>query len=454
MSNTPATASSADPLRWTYAGALDDMVLRYPWPKIKLKKRSLDVLFAYGAVTGTMFLLNDGYLALHPACFESLNDNFSPLRILIGQKYIRVLSRIESRSLVKTVTKAADDGIQSYKKLLSDKKKWKAVRSSLEAVQDDLHRNSLLIGWPPVDVTLSYRELIRYVASLPEADRGLTNVPDGIFQRVVDHFEKRTKHSATRARSKWEESAITVTDSKAQLRSLMHLGNEVYHHNFGIALDANPPADLPKGSTIAVQTRVSRAFDHFYKTHSPKITDPATIPPSIQLPRGVDYSNGNLLVGLLDPGHPVGVLRSRYLRTRAQFLSGAMDAREMKHVVSEYQAKLNEYWATFSPKGAKATHTLNLALSAGVITLGVTGVVVAPIPAILLGGVVCIVTEFGVPVLMEKWSLPQKLDHLELPKPFKASKTKDAFAVRHALTSCEVDRMGARSISSKMQPFH
>ncbi|HTV58210.1 MAG TPA: hypothetical protein VMJ93_04995 [Verrucomicrobiae bacterium] len=453
MPNKPATSPAADPLRWTYAGALDDMVLRYPWPKIKLNKRSLDVLLAYGVVYGTMFLLNDGYLALHPACSASLNDSFSPLRILIGQKYLRVLSRNESRSLVKTVTLAADQGIQSYKKLLSDKKRWKAVQSSLESVQEDLTQNSLFIGWPPVDITVSYRELIRYIATLSEADRGLPNVRGDVFQKVVDHFETRTKHSTTRARSKWEESAITVTDSRAQLQSLMQLGNEVYHHNFGIALDANLPSGLADGSTIAVQTRVSRAFDHLYKTYAPKVTNPRNIPPPIQLPGRVDYSNGNLLIGLLEPGHPAGKARSRYLKTRAQFLSAKADAEEMKDAATEYQAKLNEYLATFSPKGTVATHTTNLALSAGVIALGVTGLIVAPVPAIVVGGVACLVTEFGVPVLMEKWSLPQKLDRLELPKPFKARKMKATFADRHALTSYEVDRKGAQGIASKMQPF-
>src|SRR5438309_11581397 len=90
----------ADPKGWTYAGDLDDMVSLYPWPKIKPgNRRALDVRLALSAVTGTPMLLNDGYLILNPACFDALKDPNSPLRILINQDYIRVLSRNASHSL-------------------------------------------------------------------------------------------------------------------------------------------------------------------------------------------------------------------------------------------------------------------------------------------------------------------------------------------------------------------
>src|SRR5678816_1781069 len=90
VANSPSGASL---LRWTYAGALDDMVVWYPWPKIRIGKKALDARLAYSVVTGTPFLLNDGYLLLNQACLEALRIENSPLRVLLDEGYVRVLSR-------------------------------------------------------------------------------------------------------------------------------------------------------------------------------------------------------------------------------------------------------------------------------------------------------------------------------------------------------------------------
>jgi hypothetical protein len=94
MTNAPSSESL---LRWTYAGALDDMVVWHPWPKIKVGRQSLHERLAYSVVAGTPFLLNDGYLVLNEACVKSLEDEHSPLRVLLNAGYVRVLSRTPSR---------------------------------------------------------------------------------------------------------------------------------------------------------------------------------------------------------------------------------------------------------------------------------------------------------------------------------------------------------------------
>lgn len=396
-----------DPKRWTYAGDLDDMVSVYPWPNIKPgNKRALDVRLALGAVTCTPVLLNDGYLILNQACFDSLSDAKSPLRVLINQDYIRVLSRNPSHSLSQAVTEGARQGILSYKNLTTNNKKWNSVRKVLDGVQEDL--KDRFCGWPRVDLTKSYLRLIHRLAEIPYQQRGLS-VPDAVFQRVVDSFDRNLNRDANRPRSRWEQIAKKV--GQGDFISLMQLANEVYHHNFGVALTARPPVDLPPGAQLAVQTRISQAFLDLYKTHTPKISTPESIPCQLQLPGGVDYSEGSSLAPLFLKEQPLGKARANYLEVRAHYLAGKADADAMKDATNEYQRRLNEHLDK-CPREKTTTHVASAAVASVPVVLAVTATVALPVPTILVATVAFVAAEFGVPIVTEKWRVPQKMWNL------------------------------------------
>jgi hypothetical protein len=230
-------------VRWTYAGALDDMVQSYPWTKIEMTKKKLDVHLAYAVVTGTPILINDGYLILHSACFESLRRADSPLRVLINKRYIRVLSRNSERSLVQVVKDGAGQEITTYKKLLQNSKRWNSVQRILDDFQSDLSSKDSFVGWPKKDLTGSYLELVRYLAGIPHRNRGLDGVPEKVFNEIVESFDHEMSVAPGRPRTKLEELILKKANSKAQQQSLMQMANEIYHHNFGIALTASPQAD-------------------------------------------------------------------------------------------------------------------------------------------------------------------------------------------------------------------
>ncbi len=103
---------SAPPERWTYDGMMDDKVTEYPWPGISAiaTRKSLDRQLAYSVVTGTPMLLNDGYLVFNQTCFESLREPYSPLRVLINKRYLKVLSRTPEQSLEQMVHHGARQG--------------------------------------------------------------------------------------------------------------------------------------------------------------------------------------------------------------------------------------------------------------------------------------------------------------------------------------------------------
>jgi len=253
------------PMRWTYAGDLDDMVKLYPWPNIEASnKRALDVRLALSAVTGTPMLLNDGYLILNPACFDSLSDPNSPLRVLINQRYVRVLSRNKSPSLSlsQVVIDGAKQGIGSYRELFADKKRWTVVQKVLDPLQKDLKKENLC-GWPRVNLSLSYLQLIRRLAQIPYEQRGL-DVPDRIFQDVVNRFDHDLSQDPSKPRSRWEEIVKKV--GQAHFQSLMQLANEVYHHNFGVAMTASPPKGRP-----ARGLRDCRPDENLQHVHAPAV---------------------------------------------------------------------------------------------------------------------------------------------------------------------------------------
>jgi hypothetical protein len=429
-------ATLADPLRWTYAGDLDDMVEAYPWPSIKAaSKRALDVRLAFSAVTGTRMLLNDGYLILNPACFDSLRDKNSPLRVLINEGFVRILSRSAVHSLEDVVIDGEKQGIATYKDLVHNKKKWKATRQVLEKVQKDLTKDSFC-GWPGVDLTPSYLELMLRLVSLPHEKRGVA-VPDAVFRDTVDRFSKVLSQNPNRARSRWEE--IVRKLSQPHFQALMQLGNEVYHHNFGVALAGSPPADLPTNSEIAAETRISNAFLGLYKTHTPRLSAPRAIPPQLQLPGGVDYSQGSSLAPLFLKEQPLGKARTNYLGVRTRYLAGRADAKEMADATKEYQAQLNEHLAR-CPHEKLTTHIASAAIASVPVALAVAGTVVLPVPTILVATVAFGAAEFGVPIVTEKWSIPKKQKTL-FSKSRKLNPLQWAQAVesRGALTALAVD---------------
>lgn len=165
-------------------------------------------------------LLNDGYLVLNPACFESINDEHSPLRVLINQRYIRILSRNRSPSLVSVVTTGKHQGIETYKKLLADKKKWKATQKALEAVELDINNKSGFVCWPRLNLTHSYLELIRFLAQLPYEQIGLDKVPEATFKRIVERFDKELTTEPSTPRSKWERIVKEEVSSGREILSL------------------------------------------------------------------------------------------------------------------------------------------------------------------------------------------------------------------------------------------
>jgi hypothetical protein len=439
ISQPPAEES----IRWTYDGTMDDMVAHYPWPGIPIgnSKQSLDLQLVYSAVAGTPMLLNDGYLVFNPACYESLRDPYSPLRILINEKYVRVLSRNPKQSLEEMVRDGAREGIGNRKELLNDTERWTATQQVLNTAEADLRKQSAFVGWPLVNISSSYHLMIRSLMKRSSEELWRDQIPYQAFRKVADRFDDEMSRSARKARSKWEEIVKDEAETEADINALMWLANEVYHHNFGVALSARPPADLPKNAEVAVQSRVSEAFSDLYKLHTSEVPSAAMVVPEIVLPSDVDYSKGNLLLGLFDLNSPVGKCRKKYLTLRARYRTEGVSTEEMEAAKDEYQGKLHEYLFASSPRGKFATHAANAGIStaAGLLAFSIAG----PVPAIVIGVCAYFGSDFAVPRVMEKWRFPGDVEHAAV---LKLQDLRDKVTKRRVLTSLAVNRTEAQRL--------
>ena len=257
MATISSTTIPTDPLCWTYAGTFDNMLHRFPWTENVTSAPLLDVQLAYSVVTGRPLMLNDGYLVLNPACQRSLADQYSPLRVLLRKGYVKVLSRNAPRSLVGMVQESAKHGIRSYELLIDNPERWFATQKILDAVDAD---NPSFAGWPGVDLTASYRALIRHLAQFDAKERGIKGVKNKLFDDILKRFEDSLEKDPSKPRSKWEDIVMQHVEAAPARLALMQMGNEIYHHNFGIALKASPPTELAAEAEIAVLTRTSAPY--------------------------------------------------------------------------------------------------------------------------------------------------------------------------------------------------
>ena len=191
-----------DLLCWTYAGTFDDMLERFPWTEKSSSEAMLDVQLAYSVAVGRPLLLNDGYLVLNQACFQSLKNEYSPLRVLMRRGYVKVLSRSKSRSLRTMVEESAAEGIQTFELLVNNSERWDKMQQVLQPVDAE---KPGFVGWPGVNLVLSYRALLHSPAEVSPQERGLGKVKDALFLDLLQRFDEALENEKKKPRSKWED---------------------------------------------------------------------------------------------------------------------------------------------------------------------------------------------------------------------------------------------------------
>ncbi len=220
----------------------------------------------------------------------------------------------------------------------------------------------------------------------------------------------------------------------------MRLANEVYHHNFGIALAAKPPIEL-NGESIAVRSRTSASFAYLYKSYSPKIYRPLEKLPQVILPPGADYSSRVRILPFFDSADPIFEKRETYLRLRRRWLDGKCETEDVLSGTEVYQQALNELLFDTIRYPRIAGHIINAAVSAGATVLSLIGA----IPPDLAHQIVATTTlysstDFLLPTFAEKLNMDALLFKLPGSSRLLPRKWQDLVESRGYLSSMVVDR--------------
>jgi hypothetical protein len=277
---------------------------------------------------------------------------------------------------------------------------------------------------------------------LPHDQRGLRRLPERVFDAVATEFLRRISSTPRAPRSEWERIAKAKAPSQWQIDVLMQLANEVYHLNFGIGMLAGAPTGLPSYHEIAVQTRLPTGLLSFYKTRPQ--AKPASLPPPLTLPGGVDYSIGHILMPFFSPLQKVGAARQAYLAAHASFLNGELSNAAMVKATQEYQGQINEYFLPYAPRGKRTLKGVNVVVTVGATLIGLK--LTGPVAVVVIAAVAWFGTDYLAPTVMEIWRSAGKLDDFA---NLKLSKSLDA---RHALAALAVDDAAAAKLVADSAP--
>lgn len=353
----------------TYAGLLDDVMIRYGDGRGLLSEEFFNKMIVKNILFGSGIFLNDGYLVNHPIARRYLANPDSLLRVMIATGFIRILSREPDADLLaKMPEKMAASGNLQFQKLV-DSREWKqSVAPAFRQVAAASFFAGTVRAWPKFDMSAGYCDLLdRVFASTPER-LGLATISGGMLRHVEDLF-KAMEPRKSNPRHKAEEAAREVfkadeTLFQQRMAEWMDIANQAYHYNFGLTLTAEEP------NPVAAETSVGLAFDELLKTRRVERGQLEDVP-LIQFPANIPLDEGDLFLPFVRADHPIGAAKRQYMEALNRLIgTGASDIpalrRDVNAATAAYVARMREY---FEPRfGRTAVETA----FDGAITLAVT----------------------------------------------------------------------------------
>ncbi len=400
-------------------------------------------------LTGRQPLINDGYLVLNPTCLDSLHDEHSPLRVLLRQGYVGMLSRNAERSLEQVVVKGAEQGIETYRKLLRDTSRWPEVQRMLNGVGPS--QIATQVDWPNLNLTSSFKGLVERLAAKTPQEVGLTKVSALIWNRMSNDFLTEVATEATRPRDRWEQLAKRHARSQAQIDQMMRLANEIYHYSFAIGLTARPPTPL-QGCAVAVQTRLSPSLSGFDQEFSLGAGASLSQKHFVQVPDGIPYADGHLVEPPLSSSETVGKARTDYLQQRARYVSNQGDEKDLVDATAAYQAALDAYLEKRTSNRV-STRAGSAAIATGAFVAGLytTAPVLGPFAVPVSAGVALVAyvgSDFLVPIATERWRVDFKV-HKWLRR-LRGTPADKKLMKRQAITTFRIDAAQALELTREL----
>ncbi len=310
---------SLDNMQRTYAGLLDDVLVRYS--SEYLSDDFFNKMIAKNVFFGGGLYINDGYLINHPIARRYLYDDNSLLRRMLATGFIRILTRANSpEALSQMPVTMANQGNDSFCRLVNDPE-WIEFEPLFARIAQTVFYNNTVRSWPDRNMSVGFTKLMRDRAFMEEEPRnlGIGNVTRDEWLRIRDDFLARNPESSG-PRNKLEKAALSIlgetrANPRIAMNEVMTVGNQAYHYNFGLALTSE------EKNGVAVDTTIGSAFDELLQTREVERGQLDNIP-ILRLPRDIPFDRGDLFLDFLDQSSQVGQAKLNYIRSLRKVISG------------------------------------------------------------------------------------------------------------------------------------
>ena len=349
-----SSAAAIDLLPWSYAGLIDDVMLRYT--RDFISEQFFKRVLAKNVFFGGGILLNDGYITQHPVARRYLMNDRGILRSMLRTNFAKILTRQQSgEALAEMPYTMAKSGSESYERLIRSEA-W----INFEPYFRDIAMISFNRGnarpWPKRDMSVGFVRLMSNALAKKTrpADIGIIAATTEDLSRLEENFMNRSPERKN-PRDQFERAAREVfqgkpeSDFREAMREVMDVANQCYHYNFGLALTA---ADLggarSSDNNVTVDTTVGPAFDELLELSNVLDGDLESIP-ILSVPHEFPDDMGYKFDMFFDFASPVGKAKLLYLTSLRNVLSSPedqADARidEVRRVTREYQNEIRDYF--------------------------------------------------------------------------------------------------------------
>lgn len=361
----------------SYAGLLDDVLLRYGKGTEFLQHDFFNKMIVKSILFGSGIFLNDGYLVNHPTSRYYLRREDSVLRVMISTGFIRVLSREPNEeSLARMPHLMAERGNRSFVELTRSDE-WKdELEGAYRAVVRAIFSSNSVRPWPKFDMSAGFCDLMERVFASPAREMGLIHITDAQLYNLKKEFDRLDPRRGN-ARDKFEKAAQHTLGAEHErpMAEIMEVANQAYHYNFGMTLTAEEPYG------VAADTTIGAAFDELLQVRKVERAQIEDIP-LVSLPTEIPLNDGELFLPFVRLDTGISNAKRDYMQALANLIAeNATDLPTLKSLVAEtteqYMARMKEYFTSKFDK-ASVEKVFDASLTMGVAQGDATAATAGP----------------------------------------------------------------------------
>ena len=334
----------------TYAGVLDDVMIRFGRGQEFLSPDFFNKMILKNVLFGSGIYLNDGYLVNHPMARKYLANPESLLRMMISTGFIRILSReSDADKLASMPEKMAESGNIEFARLVASDEWQTHLKGTFRTTVTAAYHNGTVRAWPRYDMSDGFCKLIDRIFDRQPHNLGLRHTTQSDLMRIRDAFYERAPRKGN-SRHQFEMAAKQINENypkdqfEDRMEEIMNIANQAYHYNFGMTLNAEESFD------VAADTTIGMAFDELLNVRTIERAQLDSIP-LISFPKEIPYDDGNLFLPFIRADHPISKVKIEFMESLDRLISDNSHnlfnlSQEAREAADAYRKQMKEYFET------------------------------------------------------------------------------------------------------------